>query len=291
MSSGAKSRDKFYTKPEAAQKLLSLVDLSQYDLIVEPSAGSGNISLLLRSVRLTPPLLIPACLAIDIEPEHPSIIRRDFLLADHPEIHQAKRCLVIGNPPFGKMAGGAIAFFNRAASYESVKVIAFIVPKTFRKASVINKLDSAFLLSTEVDIPDRSFTLEGRDHAVPCLIQVWHRSKLRRTPIPTPLLDSRYRFVKEDEAFKLTQEGTRVIVLTRVGGRAGTNNRIYNPTVKRLSQESHLFLVSSLDPNYVIAELNKIEWPNNTVGQRSVSKSEYTEELNQIARLPPSRSS
>ena len=283
MSSDAKSRDKFYTKPEATQRLLSLVDLSQYDLIVEPSAGAGNISLLLRSVTLSPSLLLPHCLALDIEPDHPSVIKRDFLLTDHPEIHQAKKCLVIGNPPFGKMAGGAIAFFNRAASYESVKAIAFIVPKTFRKTSVINKLDSAFLLSTEVDIPDRSFTLEGRDHAVPCLIQVWHRSRLRRTPIPTPVLDSHYRFVKEEEAYRLTQEGTSVIVLTRVGGRAGTNNRIYDPSIKRLSQESHLFLVSDLNLNHIIAELNKIEWPHNTVGQRSVSKSEYTEELNQIA--------
>ena len=65
--------DKYYTKPEAVKILLSTVRLESYDIIVEPSAGSGNISLEIAKQHYP-------VVAIDIEPEHPSIERLDFLV-------------------------------------------------------------------------------------------------------------------------------------------------------------------------------------------------------------------
>lgn len=278
----AKAKDKFYTKPEAVQVLLGTVDLTKYDLIVEPAAGSGNIS-----------LRIPNCIAFDIEPEHSSIVQKDFLNDIVLEMQSCKNCLVITNPPFGTNASSAIAFFNRAAEYPSVKTLAFIVPKTFRKRSVINRLNFSFLLSKEIDIPDKSFTLANRDHAVPCLIQVWNRSPFRRAKIPDPVEDkTAYYFVKEEEAHQLTQKGTKVLLLTRVGIGAGYNNKLYNREAfmkesrnnEKASDQSRMFLVPLIDPLYIADELNKIEWPVNTVGQRSVSKSEFIDELDRIAR-------
>lgn len=35
--------DKFYTKPELAKDLLELLNIEQYNTIIEPSAGGGRL--------------------------------------------------------------------------------------------------------------------------------------------------------------------------------------------------------------------------------------------------------
>ena len=37
-------KDKFYTKPSTAIKLISLINLKNYDVVIEPSAGNGSFS-------------------------------------------------------------------------------------------------------------------------------------------------------------------------------------------------------------------------------------------------------
>ena len=36
--------DKFYTKPEVAINLISYLNIDEYDMIIEPSAGNGSFS-------------------------------------------------------------------------------------------------------------------------------------------------------------------------------------------------------------------------------------------------------
>ena len=58
------SIDKFYTQIKIAKECIDLVpELDSYDLIIEPSAGSGSFSSQLD------------CLAYDIEPENNNIIK------------------------------------------------------------------------------------------------------------------------------------------------------------------------------------------------------------------------
>jgi hypothetical protein len=58
--------DKFYTKSDIAKMCIDKINLSDFDLIIEPSAGSGSFS-----------NNIEGCISYDIEPESDSIIKQD----------------------------------------------------------------------------------------------------------------------------------------------------------------------------------------------------------------------
>ena len=134
--------DKFYTKPAVAKQLINILDLQKYDLIIEPSAGNGSFS-----------KNIANCLALDLFPEDESILQQDFFSFIPPK---ANNCLVIGNPPFGQQAKLAIAFFRHAANFANT--IAFILPKSFKKHSIQNRLPLNFHLEQEYELPENSFT-------------------------------------------------------------------------------------------------------------------------------------
>jgi predicted RNA methylase len=135
----ARKLDQFYTKSEIAKKCIDTVEklcnFSNYDIILEPSAGCGTF------LDLLP---IDKRIGLDIDPKLPEIIKQDFLSFIPNKNHTY---LIIGNPPFGKNSSLAIKFFNISAEFSSV--IAFILPRTFKKASIINKLNDKFNLIYE----------------------------------------------------------------------------------------------------------------------------------------------
>ena len=128
--------DQFYTKPEVVDRVLSLINCSLFDYVVEPSAGAGDfLRRLPKDTRV----------GIDLEPADPEIEQGDFF--DFKPA-TTKNVLTIGNPPFGKNSSLAVKFFNHAASFSDC--IAFIVPRTFRKPSIINRLHQNFHLIEEL---------------------------------------------------------------------------------------------------------------------------------------------
>jgi hypothetical protein len=58
--------------------------------------------------------------------------------------------VTISNPPFGRNNSLSIPFFNRAAEHS--EFIAFIVPRSWRKWSVLNRLDRRFHLVSDKDL-------------------------------------------------------------------------------------------------------------------------------------------
>ena len=98
--------------------LLKEITLEDYDVVVEPSAGTGSWS-----------SKIDDCVAIDIAPEHPDIMKGNFLEDDFlfDEMKKENRILVIGNPPFGRIGNKAIKFINKAAEFADT--VAFILPR------------------------------------------------------------------------------------------------------------------------------------------------------------------
>lgn len=107
--------DKYYTDPAIVE--LCLTELAKLNLPIteylEPSAGAGAFSFRLPE----------GSLAYDIEPEHESIIRQDFLKLELP--YKEGRC-VIGNPPFGSRNLLSNKFYTKAI--ELADFIAFIQP-------------------------------------------------------------------------------------------------------------------------------------------------------------------
>ena len=92
--------DKFYTQKEVAKECIELIpNIDTYDVIIEPSAGSGSFSSQLK------------CIAYDIEPEGENIIQQDWLTT---EPRKEKHILVIGNPPFGARSALAKSFIRHS---------------------------------------------------------------------------------------------------------------------------------------------------------------------------------
>lgn len=166
---------------------------------LEPSAGNGSFS-----------LRIPDCVALDIEPGHPSIIKANFFDFQPPRI--TGKLLVVGNPPFGIQNNLAVRFINHAASLHNEVDIAFILPVSFRKQSILNRIDP-FLHVTRVEpLPENSFMLGNGEYSVPCSFFVFSKQDKARMRPPT-LLPVHFKFVPKSECPDFA--------IRRVGGRAG----------------------------------------------------------------------
>ena len=138
--------DKFYTLPiyskKCIDKVFELYDKLSFDLIIEPSAGNGSFFNQLDCDNK---------IGIDISPEDKNIIKMDFFnYTPQPHINNI---LVIGNTPFVKVSSISIKFFNHSAKWANV--IAFIIPRTFRRPSVQNKLNNMFHLIYDEDVASK----------------------------------------------------------------------------------------------------------------------------------------
>jgi hypothetical protein len=88
----------------------------------------------------------------------------------------------ISNPPFGRNNSLSIPFFNHAA--KASDAICFIVPRSWRKWSVTNRLDLGFELALDLDIDidyvdAEGYPLSNKNHLATCF-QIWKRAKNSR---------------------------------------------------------------------------------------------------------------
>ncbi|MGL5958438.1 MAG: hypothetical protein ACRCZZ_07610 [Phocaeicola sp.] len=164
----SKSLDKFYTKEEAAVSFIEFVkkyvDLSDFENIIEPSAGAGAI---LKHLPVK-------ALGVDLEPEDNGafdIIKSDFFDFEYPK----GKTITIGNPPFGNRSKLAIEFFNKATLHSDV--VAFIVPVTWEKFSIHKQLTKDWALIATERLPEESFELDGKPYRVRCCMQVWLKNE------------------------------------------------------------------------------------------------------------------
>lgn len=173
MTNKSKDLDKFYTHPNIAKKFVSIVDnifpLKNYDLILEPSAGNGNI------LKYLPENSV----GLDLEPEAENIIKQDFFEynSSYDPIFNNIKIACIGNPPFGSgyMNPLAKAFFNHAATFSDL--IAFIVPAKWNSSWKVQfQLDKNFGLYYSEVLPKNSFLLDEKPYNVPCCMQIWSKS-------------------------------------------------------------------------------------------------------------------
>ena len=162
-------------------KINELCPLVSYDMVLEPSAGSGNI------LRYLPKNAI----GLDLAPESDDITQQDFFEYESPynPLTNPIKIAVVGNPPFGTgyMNPLAKGFFNHAAKFADT--IAFIVPAKYHSSWKVHKqLDPNFGLYFSEILPKNSFTKEGKPHNVNCCMQIWSRvnigKNLRITKIP-----------------------------------------------------------------------------------------------------------
>jgi len=211
--------DQFYTNSDIAKLCLEQLhyvigDLKKYKNIVEPSAGSGAFL----------DLLPPHALGIDIDPNHDRIVKGDFLKWQPP----AQDFIVIGNPPFGKNSSLAVNFFNKSAEFADV--IAFIVPRTFRKSSLTRRLNSSFHLQYEKILPIDSFHFpDNTKQSVSTCFQVWKKLTAKRSEIKSePNTHPHWDWCDKEHATH---------AIRRVGAYAG---KLID--IKKAAEASHFFM-------------------------------------------------
>ena len=253
--SASKELDQFYTSaPVAKECWLALKPLLPKGptTFLEPSAGIGAFLDLMPKARR---------LGLDLEPKHPEVLKMDFFEFSE-RFPIAGQVITVGNPPFGKNASVAVRFFNHPATFS--EIIAFIVPKTFRKASLQKRLSADFHLLQDIDLPQNAFEFEGVPYDVPCCFQVWHRTDSPRIHKDTALTHPDFSFVGKSEAD---------FAIRRIGGRAGAVIEDF----ASYSEQSHYYIKAHRPVAHVKSILREADWSEareNNAGNPSISKRE-----------------
>jgi hypothetical protein len=102
---------------------------------------------------------------------------------------------VIGNPPYGTGAHLAIKFLNKSA--ELTDEVRFVIPMSFNKDSVRNKIDQELHLTHNVDLPDDTFP-----RSIRTVYQIWTRQEEQRELIPVYTTHPDLEFLKYEDRDK-----------------------------------------------------------------------------------------
>jgi predicted RNA methylase len=141
-------------------------------VIIEPAGGTGAF------IKAAKKFGVAGIVSFDIEPKHAGITEQNFLEAEF----DLKKAVTISNPPFGRNNSLSIPFFNKAAEHSDY--ICFIVPRSWRKWSVINRLDQRFHLVFDKDIQidyvdENGDELSTKSRLATCF-QIWQKRRVAR---------------------------------------------------------------------------------------------------------------
>ena len=171
-------KEQYYTPSVTSNYCLDILDRHTIgSLYLEPAGGTGSFVKAItdrdRSV-----------VSYDIEPKYEGIRETpDFLLES---IDYLNGCVTITNPPFGRKNSLSVPFFNKCAEVSTH--IGFLVPKSWRKWTVINRLDPRFHLIEDVQL-DVDFIYDGvtsQNHntgKLNTVFQVWEKRDTYRAKI------------------------------------------------------------------------------------------------------------
>jgi predicted RNA methylase len=170
-------KEQYYTPKPLALELVGHIEEVIGSLagktILEPAGGTGAFIDAVQAKGVT------RVISFDIEPLHELVSLGDFL---EQEIKESN-LITISNPPFGRNNSFSIPFFKHAAKVSDA--ICFIVPRSWRKWSVTNRLDLGFELALDLDIDidyvDADGTpLSNKNHLATCF-QIWKKADAPRS--------------------------------------------------------------------------------------------------------------
>jgi hypothetical protein len=256
--------DQFYTKPDVSKKCINLlkekVDLSVFDCLLEPSAGTGSFFNLLDETKR---------IGIDLEPKCNEIKCLNFF---DFKFDKTKKYLAIGNPPFGRVCSVAVKFFNYAAEF--CDVIAFIIPRTFKRTSIQNKLNLNFKLIFSEDLPLKPCCFEPKMNAK-CCFQIWQKQDTKRKKILFDKCHPDFDFLKlgpNDTNNQPTCPDGADFALKAYGSGCGE----IKMEMTELRPKSWHWIKSKINLETLIDNFNKIDYKisEDTVRQNSIGQGE-----------------
>jgi len=194
-------KEQYYTPASVATTILSrvvdIIDSPKNFTFLEPAGGTGAF------INAATEYGFRSIVSFDIEPLHQLVRRGSFLDQDLDDLPY----VTVSNPPFGRNNALSIPFFNKAAEHSAL--IAFIVPRSWRKWSVQNKLDQHFELmgddDLDIDYVDADGSLITANNNLRTCVQYWKRSEsLRpRTYIKDMGVIERCKFPEADASLTL----------------------------------------------------------------------------------------
>lgn len=256
--------DKFYTLPSVSKTCIDRVsqryEWDEWDWVLEPSAGNGSFFSQIPFRQK---------IGIDIEPELSGITKQDFFTYRFPQ----GKGLVIGNPPFGRVSSLAVKFFNHAAN--SASVIAFIVPRTFRRVSVHSKLHKNFWLVDDMDIPTIPCAFSPPMNAK-CCFQIWERRTQERLVEELPTTHEDWDFLSFgplDEKGQPTPPTGADFAIRAYGGKCG---EIKTRNLETLRPKSWHWIKANISVNQLIDKFEGLNYDvsKDTARQNSIGRAE-----------------
>jgi len=266
--------DKFYTIPSISKKCLERVgdryEWNDWGLVVEPSAGNGSFYTQIP---------IKNKIGIDISPEHHDIIKQDFLAYSPPS--GIRNILVVGNPPFGRVSSLAIKFFNHASKWASV--IAFIIPRTFRRVSVHNKLNQHFHLVFDEDIPISPCSFSPPMMAK-CCFQIWERRDTLRNIVKLSTTHPDWDFLgfgPKDANGQPTPPDGADFAIRAYGGKCG---EIVDTGLEILRPKTWHWIKANINKKTLVDRFNALDYTlsSDTARQNSIGRGELVRLYNDV---------
>ena len=250
--------DKFYTKENIVKECLEKIKdkFDNYDIILEPSAGNGSF---LKN------LPINKRIGLDIEPDDKEIIKINFF-DFKPD--KNKKYIVIGNPPFSD----AVNFFNYSATFTDC--ICFILPRIFKRTSILNRLNLNFHLEYSIDLPKNSFIPNMN---AKCCFQIYIKKNILRQKKKINTLHNDFEFLNYNIIDKkLIPPINCDFALKAYGNNCGL---IQTDNIKNLRPKSWHFIKSKINVEELILKLNSLDYSisKESVRQESLGKSDLIE--------------
>jgi hypothetical protein len=257
--------DQFYTKPDIAKQcynvFLNNININNIDIILEPSAGKGSFFNILPENKRE---------GIDIDPKQSNIIKMNFF--DYIPKNN-KKYAVIGNPPFGKVCSLATKFFNTASNF--AEIIAFIIPRTFKRVSIQNKLNLNFHLIYSEDLSLNPCCFEPTMNAK-CCFQIWVKKDTKRTLVKYDKSHNDFSFLKLgklDNNNQPTPPKGADFALKAYGSNCG---EIITENLEILRPKSWHWIKSNINLDLLKTRFNSLDYSmsKDTVRQDSIGQQE-----------------
>lgn len=173
-------KEQFYTPTDLALRLATAVSERVGGFadktVIEPAGGTGSF------LQAAKALEADKLISFDIEPKAEGVLLADFLV-ETKGLEKVSNAITISNPPFGRNNSLSIPFFNKAAQHS--QYIAFVVPRSWRKWSVINRLNRNFHLihdeDLSIDYVDELGEMVWQKARLKTCFQIWERREALRS--------------------------------------------------------------------------------------------------------------
>jgi len=275
-----RSEDKYYTKKDVAIRCVEILKekLGEKSLTwVEPSVGSGAFRTAFDYVIRGGGKFI----SLDIDAN----VRTDFCcdyLNWKPKFEIGQQVIVFGNPPFGKNSSLAVKFINKSAEFADF--VAFILPMSFEKASIMNRISQKLHLVYSENVGENAFEFEGKDRDVPCKFYIFEKRPTNREMInPGQSSSQLVTFVSPKDC---------TLMIQRVGSKAG--KCVFNRDKILEKAASRNFYFCKIDESILTDEqriclsdmdLSECKEKQNTSGMPSISRPECVKLIHKFLKI------